>query len=144
MASTASDILVDLADTLRATGQFAQVIIGADGSSTAVPRANVLHESTEDFPPDDRHDERWVRVRSRVAIRTRSQDTATAVTRVNDLCVAAAAALMTDPHRGGRCQVLPIGRATEVGRCDLATSLRRPEVEMSFSIRNHYVVQEGQ
>lgn len=144
MASTASDILQDLADTLRATGQFAQVTIGPGGSNTAVPRANVLYESTEDFQPDDQPDQRWARLRSRIAIRTRCQDPAAAVTRANDLCAPAAAALMTDPYRGGRCQVLPIGRATEVGRCDLMTTLRRPEVEMSFSIRNHFVTQEGQ
>ena len=142
MASTATDILQDLASALRATGQFAQVTIGQGGSSSAVPRADVLFEGTEDFPADDHPDQRWVRLRSRIAIRTRNQDTAAGIARANDLCVSAAAALMVDPHRGGSCQVLPIGRATEVGRCDLAASLRRPEIEMSFGVRNHYVAQE--
>ena len=143
MASTASDILADLAETLRSSGIFAQVTVGQGGSSTAVPRASVLLEGAEDFTPDDAHDQRWVRLRSRVAIRTRNQDSAAGVARANDLCASAAAALMADPHRGGRCQVLPIGRATEVGRCDLSVSLHRPEVEMSFGVRNHYVIGEG-
>ncbi len=143
MASTASDILADLADTLRESGVFAQVTVGQDGSSAAVPRVSVLLEGAEDFTPDDAHDQRWVRLRSRVAIRTRNQDSAAGVARANDLCASAAAALLTDPHRGGRCQTLPIGQATEVGRCDLSTSLRRPEVEMSFGVRNHYVIGEG-
>jgi len=143
MSSTASDILKDLADALRATGEFALVTIGADGSETAVPRANVLHESTEEYPPDDNSNERWVRQRARVVVHTRSQDPAAAITRANDLCAAAAAALTNDPNRGGLCQALPIGRATEVGRCDVTTGIRRPEVEMSFGVRNHYVAEDG-
>ncbi len=143
MASTASEILQDLADTLRATGEFAQVTVGPGGSNTAVPRASVLLESAEYFQPDDSPTGQWVRLRSRITIRTRNQDASAAVMRANDLCTSAAASLMTDAYRGGRCMALPIGLPTEVGRSDLSTSLRRPEVEMSFGVRNHYIDQGG-
>ncbi len=143
MASTASDILQSLAAALRGTGEFAHVTIGDGGGNTAVPRASVLFDSSEDVQPDDQPTDCWIRLRTRIVIRTRSQDAAAAITRANDLCTSAAAALLADPYRGGLCEILPIGRATELGRRELGTSLRRPEVEMSFGVRNHYVASEG-
>jgi hypothetical protein len=48
------------------------------------------------------------------------------------------AALLEDPFRGERCQDLPIGRATELGRSELVRGLKRPEVEMAFVVRCHF------
>ena len=50
----------------------------------------------------------------------------------------AMATLLEDPFRGERCQDLPIGQATELGRSELVRGLKRPEVEMTFVVRCHF------
>lgn len=139
MSSAASAILEDLVTALRSTGAFAAVALGENESNTAVPRANVLYEGYEEFPPDDTTSGRWTRLRARVQVRTRSSDGSEAILRVNSLCASVSAALLNDPYRGGRCRDLPIGQATELGRADLTNRLKRPEQEMTFDIRCHYV-----
>jgi len=109
VSSMASEILHNMATVLRATGEFAQVTIGDGGSNTAVPRASVVYEGSEEFSGDDAAGQRWMRMRSRIVIHTRAEDWSTAVGRTTELCEAAAAALLADLYRENRCQALPIG-----------------------------------
>lgn len=132
-----TEILQDLLQALRRSGPFATVSLGGEDGQAAVPRASVEPVGQDVFGPDDSPDGRWVRLRARVVIRTRSQGPAEAVARIGDLCEAAVAAVLADPHRGGRCRDLPIGRATEVDRVEVRTPLRLPDVEGSFLVRCH-------
>ena len=138
MPSSAAEILETFVETLRASGKFRLVMLGDAPSNSDVPRASILYEGQESFQPDDHATTRWVRLRASISIRTRSTDTAEATTRVNELCEDAMATLLEDPFRGERCQDLPIGRATELGRSELVRGLKRPEVEMTFVVRCHF------
>jgi len=142
MASTTGDILQDMVAALRTAGGFALVTLGPAGTSTAVPRAAVLYEGTEEFPSDDRPAARWLRIRAAVSVHTRSDDPAEGCARASELCQAASEALMADPYRNGKCSDLPVGRATELGHWQLDESLKRPEVEISFAVRCHLEMAE--
>lgn len=137
MAATAAAINDDMVQTLRKANLLAKVTFGIDPSDTSVPRANLVHEAMEVFHPDDRADGRWIRLRTRVCIRARSDDASEGLGRATQLAEAAMAVLLADPYRGGLCQDLPIGRATEVDRLQVSDSVRRPDVEVSFLVRCH-------
>ena len=144
MASETAAILESIVETLRSAGVFASVELGERGSATEVPRANVLPECEETLRPDDLADARWLRLSARVILRTRADNRAEGLSRLMDLHRAAADALLADRFRGGLCRDLPVGRATELGRAEVARGIRRPELEMSFPVRCHYQVQEAQ
>ena len=143
MAANAAEILQDIVNALRGTGVFEIVSLGDSGSSTVTPRASVLFDTEEFFQPDDVHSMRWIRLCARVRLRLRSANSAEGIARATDLCVAAAEAILEDPYRGQRCQHLPVGRATEVARCEINPSLRRPEIEVILAVRCHFETQEG-
>jgi len=90
------------------------------------------------FLPDDTPDTRWVRLRAKVVIRTRSQDESEAAKRMCQLSQAAMASLLADPYRGGRCNDSSVGRATEADHAEVNTLIRRPEVEAGFMVRCHF------
>jgi len=142
MSSTSAAILSDLATTLRSTGTFALVTLGASPTSSVVPRAAVTYEGQDEFRPDDTASARWMRLRSLVTIHSRSDNPATA-DRVVDLAESASEAILADPYRNQLCQDLPTGRATEIGSIELAKGIRRPEVELSFNVWCHFEQQEG-
>jgi len=142
MASVVCEILSDIVDALRATNNFSVVTLGDVASTTQVPRATVIYEGQESLPPDDSSTTSWVRIRVTISIRTRSQKASGSLTRANELCEIAAGALLSDPYRGGRCHDLPIGKATEIGRSEVAGGIRRPEVEMTLNLRCHFETQE--
>jgi len=144
MASEAARILENIVEALRSAGVFASVALGEQGSATEVPRANVLPECEETLRPDDLADARWVRLSARVVLRTRADSGSEGLSRLMDLHRAAADALLADRFRGGICRDLPVGMATELGRAEIARGVRRPELEMSFPVRCHYQLQEGQ
>ena len=141
MASAASEILQDLVDTLRSAGLFEQVTLGGD-SSTAVPRATVLFDGLDVLNGDDAGNSQWFRLRARVKVHTRAGDSREAVTRAADLFAAAQDALLSDPYRSQRCCDLPVGRATEIGRVDSAHAVKKPEIEVVFSVRCHFEIEE--
>lgn len=138
MASAVTAILKDIVSTLADAGLFATVSLGKSASDSAVPRAHVIYEGHDTFPSDDSSSNLWGRVRARVTIRTRSDDLAGGVTRAADLCTSAAEALMGDPFRGQLCRDLPIGPATEIGQSEIASDVRRPEMEITFRVRCHF------
>jgi hypothetical protein len=112
--STTRAILDNLRDTLRASGSFADVRIGSQPSVTTVPRAALLYEGADTITPDGDPLGRWVRLKIRVLIATRSDDPSEAIGRLADLADAATAALLSDRSRNGLCHDLPIGAATEI------------------------------
>jgi hypothetical protein len=136
MPAPVSEILQDMIQALRAGGQFAAVSLGS-GTETCVPRLRIEYEGQEVFRPDDMPDGRWVRLRAKVVVHTRTQSPAQGVARLSELCDAAIAALMADPYRGGQCRDLPIGRATEIDRIDRDHAATSPEAQASFVIRCH-------
>lgn len=149
MAGLETDILNDLVSALRTGGAFAVVELGGRRSESAVPRAAVLLERIESFPSEPWPTARWVRVETRVLLHARGDSPAEGLVRVSDLAAAATSALLADPSRGGRCQDLPIGRATEVQIVrharderypERATSLdvRHPQRELCLTVRCHY------
>lgn len=142
MASPAMGILDDILQALRACGAFVTVVVGGSLSDCDVPRACLLYDGCEPLASDDDASARWGRLRLTVVVRTRSLDVIAGVRRADSLCHAAADALLADPYRGGRCEDLPAGRATEVGRWQLSRTVKRPEIEMSFDVRCHF--QEAQ
>jgi len=77
-------------------------------------------------------------------VRTRCDELLPGVRHSAALCDVASAALLADPYRGGRCRNLPVGRATEVGRWQLSRTVKRPNVEMSFDVRCHFELTEGE
>lgn len=143
MPSTSADILNDVVSTLRGTGQFAQVTLGKSDTASAIPRVCITHEGEESFRPDDASSSQWVRLRACITVHTRSDNTHEATLRAVDLSGAAAQSLLVDPYRGQRCQDLPIGRATEIGRCELSRTVRRPEVEAAFYVCCHFESEEA-
>jgi hypothetical protein len=143
MASAVVQILEDLVATLRTTGMFHVVTLGQGGSETAVPRASVLYDGQDSFPPDDSPDARWVRVRVTISVRTRSLDFSQAIARAEELCEQTIEALLEDSFRNGHCEDLPVGRATEICRHQVTGDLNRPEVEMSLGIRCHFQAGEA-
>jgi hypothetical protein len=139
---SAADVLQDLLQTLRGTGLFALVSLGDAGTASVVPRASVWYDGQEVFPSDDDVANRWVRLRARVTVHTRSENASEAILRAADLSEAAGEAILSDPYRGKRCLDLPIGRATEVGRSEMSFASKRPEAEMSFTVRCHFEAAE--
>ncbi len=141
MSETATEILDDLVASLRAVKLFALVTLGVAGSSGGVPRAAVSLEGQDFFQADDCPATLWVRLRVRIAIHLRSDDSAEAIERAGQLCASCVQTLLSDPHRGQRCKDLPIGRATEIGRTELAPGMKRPEAEVTLAIRCHFEIQ---
>lgn len=135
--SPTSAILQDLLAALRACGKFAVATLGDAGGETSVPRASLCYESRETFPADDDASVCWVRLKVRVTVHARADKPSEAALRAVDLCSLASAALLADPCRGGRCQDLPIGAATEIGRGEPGDA-KRPDIEMSFALRCHF------
>ncbi|MFB3894139.1 MAG: hypothetical protein ACE15C_19215 [Phycisphaerae bacterium] len=140
MGAIATAILDDMAAALRASGKFALVSVGENTSETAVPRAAVIFEGQEDLRPDGLAGARWLRVRARIAIRTRSQESAAGAARAADLCDSAVSTLLADPTRGGRCHDIAAGKATEVEKAGMSGGVERPEIEMGVIVRCHVEV----
>lgn len=113
MSSITNDILGDLRDTLRDAGLFASVNLGGDRDTNRWPRAVVEPAGVEQSPDDA--PSRWLSVRAAVRVLCRSESPEN-LTRALDLAQSAQAALLVDPGRGQRCQDLPAGRATQIGR----------------------------
>ena len=142
MDAAATTILNDIVLTLKAMGCFAHVGLGRAGSESDVPRAHVEIDSLEHFRPDDSAGTYWVRLGARISLHTRSNDPAEAVRRMANLCAQVCEALLEDAYRGGFCQDLPIGEATQIVRRDASAAVRRPEVEGSVLVYCHYAVSE--
>lgn len=143
MTTPAVDILNDIVSTLQAAGAFNQVTLGESNSSTEVPRASVVCDGLDALSPDDSAGGRWYRLRATIVIRTRSLDRSQAVARINTLAQAAIDALLADAHRGGLCQDLPVGPATEIGPARPTRGLKRPEAEITIDIRCHFEQEAG-
>ncbi|MCD4823589.1 MAG: hypothetical protein K8S55_03210 [Phycisphaerae bacterium] len=137
MTSVANDILNDLAETLRSTGELAMVSIGPMGSNSAVPSAEVLFEGRQIFPADDTGDTQWVRLEAEILVRTRAATAMEGITRTVDLSETLADALMEDPYRDGLCGDLPIGLATEI-KSTLPDDVRAPAAEIRLAVKCHY------
>jgi hypothetical protein len=141
VSERATEILYDLVSSLRASELFALVTLGGCGSSGGVPRAAVLLEGQDFFQADDCPATLWVRLRVRIAIHLRSDDSAESIDRAGQLCASSVQALLSDPYRGQRCKDLPMGRATEIGRTELVPGLKRPEAEVTLTVRCHFEIQ---
>ena len=142
MTQTASQILADLVRALRETGAFGLVTLGQAASATETPRAAVICEGQDRLTPDDAAGSTWTRVRASVSIRARSSDSTQATNRILALCEQAAAAMLDDPHRGGLCHDLPVGKATEIGQGQLDRDLRRPEAGATLDVRCHFETEQ--
>jgi hypothetical protein len=136
MTSITCEIVEHILETLRESDQFASVAATHAGSGQ-VPRASVSCEAVESFPSDDSASARWSRLTATVRIHTRSDAPAGALKRALELFEGSARALLADTSRGGLCQDLPVGNATEVGRFEVIKS-QQPEVELGFSVRCHF------
>ena len=143
MASSVTEILEDLVTVLRATGKFRLVTLGHDPTASDVPRASVVYEGQESIQPDDSSTSRLVRIRAGISVHTRSAEPSEALRRINELCDEVISAILEDRFRGGRCEDLPPGRATELGRIEQLRGLKRPEIEVVLSVRCHLEVEEG-
>ncbi len=143
MSEIVTQILDDIVDTLRSSGIFEEVKLGKNNSSTAIPRANVLFEGCETFQPDDNDSSQWKRLKARVIIHTRCDSSSQAAQRAANLSDSAAEALLATSYRSAKCHDLPIGKATEIGQSELSSNIKRPEVEISFSLRCHFEIQEA-
>jgi hypothetical protein len=142
VSSTVNDILDDLVSTLRTSGNFKLVTLGEAGSTTVIPRASVLYEGLEVFPADDSASTQWTRLKAKIHIRTRSNDTSEATKRCSELCEEAASDLLDDPYRNEKCKDLPVGRATEVSSAEPRGNLKHPEVEIHLDVRCHFESEE--
>jgi len=142
MTQTASQILADMVLVLRETGAFALVTLGQSASATETPRAAVICEGQDKLTPDDTSGNTWTRLRASIRIRTRSSDATEATNRILGLCEQAATALLDDPHRGGLCHDLPIGKATAIGQGQLDHDLRRPEAGATLDVRCHFETEQ--
>lgn len=143
MAETAGEILQDIVETIRGSGEFAMVTLGQAAAATSVPRAEVICEGQDFSPADDSPSGQFARLRIRVTVHTRVDSPAKAVTRGLELCQTTAEALLADPYRNERCRDLPIGKATEIGRFETVSG-SSGVVEMAFTVRCHFSSQEGQ
>lgn len=135
-----SAIVQDLVRCLRESGLFAEVTAGGCALQTSLPRAELLGESQEFFRPDDSAGGQWIRLRVRLVVRTRCSRQADTRNRPGELMQAAIAAIMADPYRGGLCQDLPIGLASELERVAAADKAEKKEAvegEMAAILRFH-------
>lgn len=136
-----SAIVQDLVRCLRESGLFAEVTAGGCALQTSLPRAELLGESQEFFRPDDSAGGQWIRLRVRLLVRTRCSRQADTRNRPAELMQAAIAAIMADPYRGGLCQDLPVGLASELERvaaaADKAEKKEAVEGEMAAILRFH-------
>jgi hypothetical protein len=130
-------VLDSILQALRSSGAFALVVAGEPADEASVPRAHVVQQGQDSFPPDDAPGGRWLRLRYRVQVRTRAGSAPEGAARASELAESAVAALLADPHRGGLCADLPVGRATEIGRLEPLAQLRRPEAGAAFDLRCH-------
>jgi hypothetical protein len=142
VTAVADDILADLRDALRATGAFAAVTVGEAGGSARWPRAEIVFESLDDSPADDAASAAFRQLRASVRILARGSADGGALARCLTLAEAARAAVLADPHRGGRCRDLPIGRATEPGPVRLGPPVRGPHLAVRFEVRCHFQSEE--
>ena len=145
MASHASDIMNNVLQCLRDSRIFAEVSLGLAAMQSAVPRAHLLDDGQDFFRSDDSAAARWVRLKLRLVVHTRSIESADAITRADDLLQSAVAAILADPYRNGLCQDLPIGLACEVESIDQGNASDkkpRPEIELSATLRFHYESQD--
>jgi len=143
MSATATQIIQDIVQTLRDSQLFAYVAPADAPGGTDLPRAKVEFDAQEHHVPDDAPAGRWVRLRARVTVQTRSDRTDRARARLVDLLNAAAEALLADPYRGGLCCDLPIGSATQIGRFTESPGIRRPELQGSFTVTCHFEQEAG-
>jgi hypothetical protein len=137
MASAPSQILDSIVGALRDADVFKTVALEDDSAGDA-PRAVVAFDGYELLSPDDAVDRQWGRLRATVAVYTLGTAPAETAARAAELCEAAMAAVAEDPFRGGLCGDLPVGKATEVGRCQVIRTLKRPEAGMVFDLRCHF------
>jgi hypothetical protein len=142
MASVPSQILDSIVQALRDAEAF-RVVSLEDASITDAPRAVVAFDGYELLSPDDSADRSWGRLRASVSVYTLGVSPAATAARATELCQAAMAAIAADPFRGGLCCDLPVGKATELGRCQVIRTLKRPEAGMSFDLRCHFETEAG-
>ncbi len=143
MTAIGTEILQDLVSTARSTDVFSLVVLGDAGNSTASLRACIHLESQEAFQCDDSPSTTWVRLNVRIRIHARHSAAGQGVARVMDVCSILAGAILNDPYRGGRCRDLPLGRASEILRCEVDSSIRRPEIEAVLHVRCHFESEGG-
>lgn len=143
MSSATTNILNNITQTLRSSNLLQSVTTGHRGSETAVPRATVVCEREEALTPDDSASTQWGRLRIAVKIHTRCGTSSDAAERLADLVASVIETLLADPYRSGLCSDLPVGRATEIDGCRIATDLKRPEIEAAIDIRCHFEIQEA-
>ena len=138
MAARAIEIAEDLVIAFRATGEFATVGQGSPVDGAALPSAWVRVDGVESFPADDQPGAIWQRVRLTVRVQARADVPSRAQCRLVELVKTIADAALTDRHRAGRCEDLPIGAATEVGTAQPDRMLTGPDVAMDLSVRCHF------
>ncbi len=108
------DLLANILGVLRSVPDLRAVSLAGEPTSREVPRASVAVLSRETFPPDDSATGIWHRTTIRIAIVTNAGRTDAGLARLSELAETVAQALLGDPHRGGTCSDLPVGRATEI------------------------------
>ncbi len=135
MSATVADILTDLRDTLRSTGDFQAVTLGPDADASRWPRVEVILVATEEKQADDAANSRWLTAQAQVRVYVRSTGGADALQRALALAESAQEALLVDRFRGQRCQDLPTGKATELGPVTVQPNVKAPHLAVSFEIR---------
>ena len=143
MPSPSQKILDNIAGVLRELASLQHVAVGEFTDCPAMPRAAVQLEGVESLIADDSANARWLRVKCRIVIQTRSDGNSAALARAQELCQSAADKLLQDPHRAGLACDIPPGRATEIGELRLSKDVRRPVCELSLSVRCHLELREG-
>ena len=135
MSATVANILIDLRDTLRSTGDFQAVTLGPDADASRWPRAEVILIATEEKQTDDAANSRWLTVQAQARVYVRSTGGADALQRALVLAESAEEALLADRFRGQRCQDLPTGKATQLGPVTVEPNVKAPHLAVSFEIR---------
>lgn len=134
-------ILLDMLQALRSCAQFEDVTIGRPVASTALPRAALIFDSQETFAADDSATHNWARLQTRIVITARHESMTDLTGRGLQLVEAAASAILGDPYRGGLCQDLPIGKATQINRQECLKDAG-PHMEFALTVLCHFEVPE--
>lgn len=138
MPAGSIDIAQDLIAAIRSAGEFSTVGLGGPVDGAALPSAWVRVDGVESFPADDQAGGTWQRVRLSVRVLTRADVASRAQARLAELIGTVTDAILTDPHRGGRCEDLPIGLATEIGTAQPDRLLTGADVAAELTVRCHF------
>jgi hypothetical protein len=131
------DLLTNILSVLRGVADLRAVSLAGEPTSRHVPRASVALLSRETFPPDDSATGVWHRTTLRIVIVNNAGRTDAGLARLSKLAETVVQALLCDPHRGGICSDLPIGRATEI-ECFETFGVDEPgRVAVTLIIRTH-------